>query len=467
MSRESEMAKNTLILFIGKISTQFISFFLMPIYTAVLTTSEYGLVDLFTTYIQLLMPIATLCLETAAFRFLLDAKDNEEEKKNIISNTFSLLFYVATALSLLYLAFNRYIQLAYKEFFIYNLIATMFAAMFLQYARGLKNLTSYSIASFISALTNIVFNILFIVILRQGPVGMLKAQLLSNIMVVFYLAYANHLYKYIRIVLPQNLQLKKMLNYSLPVIPNTISGWIMNASDRTIVTFFLGISFTGLLTVANKFSNLFLSFYNIFYLSWTEMSVLHLKDEDGSEFFSRMFSNIFVFFFYVAMLIIAAMPIVFPIMINEQFDMSYYLIPISLLAVLANIGVGMLGTVYITFEKTSELAKITTTAAIINIIVHAVLIKFIGLYAAPISTLVGYSTVLVLRIIDVQKYIKFDLNLKKYGLVVALLITTLIFYYLRNIVFIVVILLIDMGFFFYNMRDIIKTILDKVLAKFH
>ena len=45
MNREKELAKNTVIIFIGKICTQFLNFFLLPVYTRVLNTDEYGLFD--------------------------------------------------------------------------------------------------------------------------------------------------------------------------------------------------------------------------------------------------------------------------------------------------------------------------------------------------------------------------------------------------------------------------------------
>ena len=49
MSREKQLAKNTLIITVGKVCTQLISFFLLPLYTGILSTEEYGIVDLLNT----------------------------------------------------------------------------------------------------------------------------------------------------------------------------------------------------------------------------------------------------------------------------------------------------------------------------------------------------------------------------------------------------------------------------------
>lgn len=52
MSKNKELMFNTLIISIGKICTQFVSFLLIPIYTNYLLTSDYGYIDLIQTYIS-------------------------------------------------------------------------------------------------------------------------------------------------------------------------------------------------------------------------------------------------------------------------------------------------------------------------------------------------------------------------------------------------------------------------------
>ena len=71
MSKNSELAKNTFIIFIGKFCTQFISFLLIPIYTNLLPTTDYGYIDLVQSYISLLVPILILRLDSGIFRFLI------------------------------------------------------------------------------------------------------------------------------------------------------------------------------------------------------------------------------------------------------------------------------------------------------------------------------------------------------------------------------------------------------------
>ena len=81
MSRKTELAKNTAILTVGKLCTQCISFFLLPLYTAILSTEEYGTFDLLVTYSTLLLPLVNWQLDQGLFRFMLDYRGNKEEQE--------------------------------------------------------------------------------------------------------------------------------------------------------------------------------------------------------------------------------------------------------------------------------------------------------------------------------------------------------------------------------------------------
>ena len=82
MSRGKELAKNTAILTFGKICTQFVSFLLLPLYTAILEPRVYGIADLFNSYIYLIIPVVSLMLEQGLFRFLLDCRNDTNRKRH-------------------------------------------------------------------------------------------------------------------------------------------------------------------------------------------------------------------------------------------------------------------------------------------------------------------------------------------------------------------------------------------------
>jgi len=84
MSKSKEYLKSTLILLLGKFCTQFMSFLLLPLYTKRLEAGDYGTVDLIQTYISLIVPVLSLRMDSATFRFLIDARKSPEKTKEAI-----------------------------------------------------------------------------------------------------------------------------------------------------------------------------------------------------------------------------------------------------------------------------------------------------------------------------------------------------------------------------------------------
>ena len=230
----------------------------------------------------------------------------------------------------------------------------------------------------------------------------------------------------------------------------------MNSSDRFIVSFILGTAANGLLAVSHKFPTLYMAVFNIFQLAWHEMGAIHYFDKDRDEFFTDMMKKVMTIFSAICMGIIVVLPIIFNWFINSNYFEAYYNIPIYLIASLFNVVIGLLGVVYVATKKTSEIAKTTIFAAAINIVVHIVLIEYIGLYAASISTLVGYGLTMIYRIIDTKKYLKIKYDIKQFlGIGVALLICTFI-YYLDNKVVSIIFLPFFLAVAYFFNRDTVQ-----------
>ena len=88
MNRYKYLLKNIGLLTLSSFATKLISFFLVPLYTNVLTTSEYGTYDLFNTTVGVLLPILTLNVQDAVMRFAIDSKNN---RRAIISVAVKIL----------------------------------------------------------------------------------------------------------------------------------------------------------------------------------------------------------------------------------------------------------------------------------------------------------------------------------------------------------------------------------------
>ena len=114
MSKKKELLKNTFIIFVGKTSTQLISFFLLPLYTAYLSKAEYGIVDLIQTYVTLLVPIISLQSGMSLFRALVDSREDNKKSGNLIKNNFYIIFIMLLIFSILYFIFCLFVDIPYK-----------------------------------------------------------------------------------------------------------------------------------------------------------------------------------------------------------------------------------------------------------------------------------------------------------------------------------------------------------------
>lgn len=467
MSREKNLAKNTIIITIGKVCTQLITFFLLPLYTGILSTEEYGIVDLLNTLVSLMLPIITFQVEQAVFRELIEVRNNNEEKTKIISTAVITVISQCILYLILFAIISPFIKNNYKVFLATNVITSIFLSLFQQITRGFGDNKRYALGSFISALFIIIFNILFLVVFKLSANGMLLGTMCGQLVAIIYLFISLRLFNYIKLKEYKKELIRKLWKYSIPLIPNAISWWIFNASDRVIVTSILGVDQNGILAASLKFSTVFITFYNIFNISWTESISIAINDDDVQTYFNKTFNVIINLFTAMAVGMIACMPFVFPIMINEKFAAGFGLVPISIIASLFNVVVGLISVIYVAKKNTKAIANTSVVSAIINIIVHLALIKFVGLYAAVISTFVSFFVMSIYRLIDIRKRY-FDINVEKKLILkfIPILIIVLILYYLKNPYFNVLSLLIAIVFAWNINKDSCNILLGFVRKKF-
>ena len=226
--RSKELTKNTFIITLGRVSTQFISFLLLPLYTALLTTEEYGTVDLITTLVQLLVPVVSIMIDQGVFRYLLNCEAEEEKKRTISSAFFLLLITSATSCGIFFII-SLFVANPYKSWLLLILIATAFSNLFLQIARGLKQTTDYALGSFICSASTIVLNVLCIAALHMGATGMLIATFLGNAICCFFLFVKLKVFRYVSIAAYNKKLAIDELKYSAPLVPNQLSIWVLNS----------------------------------------------------------------------------------------------------------------------------------------------------------------------------------------------------------------------------------------------
>lgn len=465
MNKKKQLAKNTIIIFFGRVCTQLISFFLLPLYTSYLATKEYGTVDLIQTYVTLLVPIITLELEMSIFRFLIDSRKNEKETNKLISNNFFILGISLSIFSILYIIVSSFVTIPYRWLILVDIIVCVLSGNFLQVARGFGKTLDYAISCILTGLTTVISNIILICFVHMQAEGMIISMALANFICSLYLFIRLKLYSKINFKIVDFKQIKEMYKYSLPLIPNGISWWIVNVSDRSIISIVLGASANGLYAISNKFPTIISSLTGVFNLSWSESAALHINSSDRDEFFSDITNTILRLFLALGVGMLACMPFVFPILIDVKYNDAYNYIPFLVLGTVFNVAICLYSQVYLAKKLSKQVASTAIVGAIINILINVIFIKQIGLYAAAISTMISYFVMMVYRHFDLKKYVNIKIEKKLIIESIIIYTFTLLIYYQKSIILHVICLLIVCIYAFITNKDFLKSSYLTVVKK--
>lgn len=431
-NREKALAKNTFIIAIGTFLPKFTTLITLPILTTYLTKAEYGTFDYLSTLISLALPIATLKIEAAAFRFLIECRDNREDSATIISNIYFFIvpisFLVVTILFVIYSSLGVITRILLCIYFLLDIVYSATQ----QIVRGLSKNAFYSISAIIYSIINMGMIVLMVSDFQLGLDGVLVSALVALLISIVILFISTKILSYVSIKSFSKVRLKEMIGYSWPMIPNSLSSWIVNLSDRIIVTAILGVEVNSVYAVANKIPNLFATLQGTFIFAWQENASLSVGDDDTSEYYSRMFDNIYTILVGALACLVGITPILFKVLINVQYKEAYYQMPLLFGGMLFSAMSAFMGGIYVAHMKTKSVGITTMLAAIFKLIINFVLINRLGLFAASLSTFVSYLFLVVYRMIDVQKFQPVKYNYAKIIITMMFLVAFMVVLYINN-----------------------------------
>lgn len=421
MSREGKLVKNTIVLAVGTFFPKLAVFITLPLLTAYLTKAEYGTYDLVLTLVSLLLPAATFQIQSAAFRFLMEVRSDEEEKKSIITNIYGFIVPVSMiVLIIMYFVMNnlsRPIKFVICAYFFCDIVSNANK----QIIRGLSDNFAYAISSFISAVGQILLIIVLMCVYRQGLIGGIAAICVAELISALYLLFVGKIYKYISIKAISVAKIREMISYSWPMIPNTLSQWVMHMSDRLAIKVFLGVIANGVYGAAYKIPSILSFAQTTFNMAWQENATLTANDKDVTEYYSAMFEALFNVVTGCMAFLIGLTPMLFSLLIRGDYNEAYNQIPILIMGVLFYCLSSFWGGIYVAYKETKAVAITTVIAAVTNLVIDIITMRWIGLYAASISTLVSYLVLCILRLIGVRKIMFLRYNWKHILFILALL----------------------------------------------
>lgn len=462
MNQKKQLLKNTAIIAIGKLSTQIVSFLLLPLYTAKLSTEEFGTYDFFVTLSVFLLPIITLLMEESMFRFLIDADDLKSKKRTITAT----IVYTAVGtviFTILAAIIMGIIHYEYAVIFIIFIISNILLGLSNALSRGMGKVNLYSLSNFILGVITIILNILFIVTFKLGVNGLLWSNIIANTATAVIMFYKLHLPQFVSKKDFSRETLGKMIRYSAPLVPNNLSWVIISLSDRLMLTQMTGADANGIYAVANKFPNIVYTCYGFFSTAWKESAARILKEENKSQYYNSIYKDVKFFLKAIVLGLIAIMPLAFPLLVNESYNDAYKYIPILIISIYYTNMSNFYGGIFTAYKNTKIMGSTTAVAAVINIVINIIFIPKFGIYAATFSTLISNIVVYFYRRYKIMDYIKLK---EKFNYVFwILLVITLITYYKNNMILNIIVFLLVVAYCIFTNKNFIMRVSKPVISK--
>ncbi len=395
----------------GSIASKLLVFLLVPLYTAVLSTEEYGVADTVTLFTLLTMPIFLMMIYEGVMRYALDESMDKREVFSVGLNVMVVGFAALMALSPALRLFDV-IKHYYWQFIALFLTHALY--QFLSYfCRGIERVKIFAISGIVTTAFAVGFNILFLLVLKMGVQGYFLSYILSYAMADVYLLFAGSLWQYYRVPQTKDLELtRKMIGYSAPLVMNSINWWICNYATRYVLIFLVGYSATGLFAVSYKIPTIVMTFGMIFTSAWRISAVEDFGSNESKKFFKNVFDLYSMFCFCLAAVLILLSKLIGTILFAKDFFVAWKFAPLLIIAVSSYKLAEFMMSVYTSSKRTRNIIVASLLGALVCTAASFVLIHYYGIQGASIATLSGHLTVLVFCLIDTRKIMKFDLDLR-------------------------------------------------------
>ena len=405
LRKEKRLIKNIGILAIGNFASKLLSFFLVPLYTNVLSTAEYGIYDLSSSIIQILMPILTCNVADGIMVFALSNKEKSGAyyktglKYVFISwGIVTIIFWVANKINFLPILSGviGYIIVLYG---IYTLNQLM-----IQYLKALNKTEHIAISGILSSITMLVGNIYFLLISKLGISGFYLANILGQGVGVIYYTY---------VVVKDNrhfdelnrMEEIQLIKYSLPLIVVSLSWWVNGALDKYIVAFMCGVSATGLLSVAYKIPSIIGVVQQIFIQAWHISAIEEYGTDESNNFYDGIFRLLNALVCMVCSILIFSSEFLAHFLFLNDFYIAWRYTPFLLVSSVVNASAGFFGPILSARKDSISMAKSGVYGAVSNGILNLALVYILGIQGATLATLISSFIIYAVRLKTVRNII--------------------------------------------------------------
>ena len=414
-SKYRNLAKNTVWFSAGSFGSKLLSFFLVPLYTSVLTTAEYGVADILATSASLLTYVFTLDIASAVLRFVIGTRENPHR---ILSYGLRVLLAGSALLAVLLagLHMGRAIPWA-SEWYVFlflHFFALSLHEILCNYLRATDRIKETAISGILLTAVTVGLNVVLLLGFNMGLTGYLVAVSGGLLASSGYCLWVVHqpLGKLLLDCCDKR-TCRAMRRYSVPLVFNGIAWGLNNSLDKYIVLWLCGAGANGVLSVAYKIPTLLSVFHSVFAQAWNLSAVKEFDNEDKDGFFANTYMSYnAVLVTGCSVLVLLNIPLA-KILFAKEFFAAWQYSSVLLLSALFGALSGILGSIFTAAKDSRVFAVSTVTAVLINAVLNIVLVRYFGTLGAAAATAVSFFAIWLIRLVCTGKYIRWRLDFVK------------------------------------------------------
>jgi len=407
---------------------------LIPLYTGHFNVESYGMLGILEISSQILVSVLGFGLFNAYFRWYWDKQYAGMQKKLLFTIVVFMLFQIILFFILI-LSLKKYFSLLLFDNETYTYLIQLMLYVGSLEALGViistllrikERAVFYTIAQVARLIVTLVVTVYLVKYKGKNIEAVYEAQLLAN--AVYFLIILKTLLNNIEWKFEWKV-LREMLSFSLPLVLTTVSGIILNITDRYALRFLADLNTVGIYTLGYKVANT-IRIVIVTSVNFALQPIIFrmMNDPMNKRFYSKVMTYYtFGLMFFVLFFALFASEIIKLISLNPEYWAAYTIVPALSFSMLF----GMLRDVAYTslnlMKKTRIIAVIVICISLINIGLNIIFIPLWGFYGAAYATLL--SNILFFAVVYAcsQKYYFIPYELKK---VILMIFTGFVIYLL-------------------------------------
>jgi O-antigen/teichoic acid export membrane protein len=390
------IARHSSIYGLANVLDRIVTFVMLPVYTRFLTPADYGILELVYMTTSIISLVVGLGIESAVSRFYFDFE--EQEKRNrVVSTAFLGYGGMALVVTLLLLPFSGIMarnilgSAEMKSYFVVALITLglgMIGPIAYAYFRATQRSFTLMVFQVSKTTVSLGLNIYYVVFAGMGVYGILLASLISTgaftVVTTFFVLRRTGIRTEFKL-------LWQMVKFGLPLIPSSLSGYLVHASDRFFIKEYATLTLTGLYSLGYKFGALVNQFVTSPFIQiWMPRRFEYFDRDDSERIYARIFTYFVTFSLFVGLQLSVLSREIIQIATAEPYWSSYRVVPIIVLSYIIfsfhyhfNIGILMK-------KQTKYIAYINIVNGILNLALNFILIKKYDIWGAAYATLICF-----------------------------------------------------------------------------